>query len=105
MSRDPETIAKLINEAIKRSEEYQAYKNAQTMVIAKFGDKEAELQAMQQQIVNLAYTDEKAFEQLKEVYLKEKNSFENDRCVINYKLHYTTMVEMLEMIKEQLENM
>lgn len=74
-----------INKIIKGSDLFKNFKQLEAKVIEKYETTEDQLKAMQQQLVVLGHLDpNNEFDQLKDKYITQKESFENDPLVISY---------------------
>lgn len=93
-----------INMIIKGSSIYQDYINLKDLLSSKYELKEQEIKELQQELVNLAYKDEKELEKKKEEYLSKYDKFYNDPLMKKFMVAYKELHNMLNNIKNIIES-
>ena len=93
-----------INKIIKESDEFKNYNNLKSSISEKYDYQEQELQKLQQEIVNLAYYDEKQFDVKKEEYLEKKKEFNDDPLIKKFIEAYYNLQKMIMGVKKIIES-
>lgn len=93
-----------INKIIKSSNEYKEYASLKESIFDKYELKENELLKIQQNLVNLAYTDQSEFEINKEIYIEKKHEFIKDPLVKRFANAYNELQNLLNGVKGIIES-
>ena len=93
-----------INKIIKESTEYKTYDKLRMSISQKYQTEELELKKLQQEIVNLAYSDEKEFDRKKEEYLEKQESFYQDPLIKKFIEAYYSLQKMIFSVKKIIES-
>lgn len=93
-----------INKIIKESAEYKTYDKLRMSISQKYETQELELKKLQQEIVNLAYTDEAEFDKKKQEYLEKKDDFYQDPLIKRFIEAYYSLQKMIFGVKKIIES-
>ncbi len=93
-----------INKIIKGSSIYQEYDQTNNSLSKKYELEEQEIKELQQELVNLAYSDEVEFEKKKEIYLKKYDKFYNDPLMKKFIDAYKELQIMINNLKSIIES-
>lgn len=93
-----------INKIIKGSTTYQEYDKTKNFLSKKYELEEQEIKELQQELVNLAYSDEAEFEKKKEVYLEKYDMLYNDPLMKKFIDAYKELQAMINNLKSIIES-
>lgn len=93
-----------INKIIKESDVFKNYHFLKEKISNKYELQEIEIKELQQELVNLAYTDETDFDKKKEIYITKKKEFDNDPLIKKFAIAYKEVQSMLMDLQDIIES-
>lgn len=104
MDKDIIKVAKLLNQEILKSKEYQNYINSKNEIenLTELHEQEEMLKKMQKKLVNYTFNNDDQVEKLRKLYKQTKDDFQNHPIVCNYILDLELLNELLQYINQYL---